>query len=160
MEFQISAIHLSRVLALARAVQQGGMAYFPGWPDRTSENPPTGTVLYVTDHHLVACIMEPCDRLIVHACVPCKKLKKLTMEQEGVAKVLEGMEVIYVDLDEHPSLAKSYRVTSVPDVFFIDAEGLIVDRLRKFEAAPAFLARLKKLSSAEAPKKEIERKPK
>lgn len=81
-------------------------------------------------------------------CGPCKKLKKLTMEHAKVAKVLKGMEVIYVDLDAHPSLAKSYGVTSIPDVFFIDAAGLIVDRLRKFEAAPAFLVRLKKLSAA------------
>jgi hypothetical protein len=73
-EFRISARNLSRVLAMAKAVHQGGMAYFPGWSDRPDENPPVGTVLYVVDQHLVACFMEHCDRLIVHACVPCERL--------------------------------------------------------------------------------------
>jgi thiol-disulfide isomerase/thioredoxin len=86
-------------------------------------------------------------------CAPCKKLKKLTMESKDVAEVLRGMEVIYVDLDAHPSLAKAYGVKSIPDVFFLDADGVIVDRLKKFEAAPAFLARLKKLTTVRIPKK-------
>ena len=78
-------------------------------------------------------------------CVPCKKLKKLTMENAGVAKVLSDVEVIYVDLDAHPTLAKAYSVTSIPDVFFVNVKGVVVDRLRDYEAVPAFLVRLKKL---------------
>lgn len=80
-------------------------------------------------------------------CLPCKKLKKITMEDARVAKVLGDMEVIYVDLDAHPTLAKVYGVTSIPDVFFIDAKGLVADRLGDFEAVPEFLVRLKKLSA-------------
>ena len=83
-------------------------------------------------------------------CAPCKKLKKLTMEHTDVAKVLGSMEVIYVDLDKHPSLAKAYGVKSIPDVFFVDAEGFVVDRLRKFEAKAPFLKRLAKISGKPA----------
>lgn len=78
-------------------------------------------------------------------CVPCERLKKVTMADPKVAKVLEGVEVIFVDLDKHPELAKAFGVKSIPDVFFINAEGAVVDRLRKFEAVKPFLKRLEKL---------------
>ena len=76
-------------------------------------------------------------------CVPCKKLKKRTMEHPDVVEVLDSMEVIFVELDEHPSLAKAYGVKSIPDVFFVDPDGNVIDRLRKFEPAAPFLKRLK-----------------
>lgn len=79
-------------------------------------------------------------------CGPCRKLRNLTMEHKDVAKVLDSVEVIFVDLDEHPSLAKVYGVMSIPDVFFVNADGFVVDRLRRFEAAAPFLRRLAKLS--------------
>ncbi len=50
-----------------------------------------------------------------------------------------------VDLDQFPSLAKAYRVTSIPDVFFVDQNGMVVDRLKKFEGADLFVKRLEKL---------------
>ena len=78
-------------------------------------------------------------------CGPCVHLKKKTLADPEVVKALEGIELIYVDLDESPELAAVYGVKSIPDVFFIDADGYIVDRLRKFEAAGPFLARLEKL---------------
>ncbi len=79
-------------------------------------------------------------------CAPCTKLKKLTMEQKDVAMVLAAMEVIFVDLDLYPNLAKAYRVTTIPDLFFVDGDGFVVDRLREFEAAAPFLQRLAKLT--------------
>ena len=78
-------------------------------------------------------------------CAPCKKLKSITMADSKVAKALEGVEVIFVDLDEHPELAKAYAVKSIPDVFFVNAEGLIVDRLKRFEEAASFLERVNRL---------------
>ena len=80
-------------------------------------------------------------------CGPCIRLKKETLSDAEVAKRLAKMELIYVDVDKHPSLARRYRVASVPDVFLIDADGLVVDRLRNFEPPKAFLRRLRKLSS-------------
>lgn len=77
-------------------------------------------------------------------CAPCVKLKKLTLDDPAVAKALEGVEVILVDLDKHPELAKSYGVTSIPDVFFIDAEGDVTDRLKAFEEPKPFLERVAK----------------
>ena len=78
-------------------------------------------------------------------CAPCKKLKSVTMADPKVAKALEGVEVIFVDLDKHPELAKAYAVKSIPDVFFVNTDGLIVDRLKKFEEAAPFLERINRL---------------
>ncbi len=75
-------------------------------------------------------------------CAPCIQLKKKTLADPKVAKALEGVEVIFVDLDEHPGLAKAYGVASVPDVFFVDGEGRVTDRLRSFEEPEQFLTRL------------------
>lgn len=85
-------------------------------------------------------------------CGPCIKLKKETLLDPRVKKALAGVELIYVDLDESPLLAKTFQVTSVPDVLFIDSEGYIVDRLQTFEAVPAFLLRLKQLMGAKPSK--------
>ena len=86
-------------------------------------------------------------------CVPCKRLKSVTMADPKVAKALEGVEVVFVDLDKHPELAKAYAVKSIPDVFFVSADGLVVDRLMKFEEAAPFLERVNRLNGASAPKK-------
>ncbi|MBL4770436.1 MAG: thioredoxin family protein [Planctomycetes bacterium] len=78
-------------------------------------------------------------------CAPCVQLKKKTLEDPEVVKQLEGIEVIYVNLDEHPELAKAYGVSSIPDVFFINAQGKVVDRLKAFEEPKPFLERVKKM---------------
>lgn len=80
-------------------------------------------------------------------CAPCKKLKSVTMADPVVAQALEDVEVIFVDLDRHPSLAEAYAVNSIPDVFFVSSKGSIVDRLRQFEEAAPFLARIKRLQA-------------
>jgi len=84
-------------------------------------------------------------------CTPCKKLKKNTMQHAKVAEVLAAMEVIHVDLDAHKELAESYGVKTVPDVFFIDRAGRVVDRLRKFETVEPFLKRLAKITGVPQP---------
>ena len=75
-------------------------------------------------------------------CAPCIKLKKTTLVDSGVKKLLERAELVFVDLDEHPQLGKLWGVSSVPDVLFLAPDGLVVDRLRKYEEAGAFAARL------------------
>ena len=84
-------------------------------------------------------------------CAPCKRLKKETLANPKVSKALADIEVIYVDVDKSPALAETYGVKSVPDVFFIDREGYIVDRLRTFEKVEPFLARLKRFSEVKSP---------
>ncbi len=83
-------------------------------------------------------------------CAPCVRLKKETLENPDVARLLKDVQVIYVDLDEYPALASAYQVTTIPDVFFIGRDGLIVDRLRAFEAPGPFLSRLKRFTRKKA----------
>ncbi len=85
-------------------------------------------------------------------CAPCIRLKKETLENPEVKTVLKKVQVIYVDLDEYPDLAKSYGVTTIPDVAFINRDGLIVDRLQAFEEPGPFLSRLKRLTRHSASK--------
>jgi thioredoxin len=80
-------------------------------------------------------------------CAPCMRLKKETLADPKVAKALEGFEVILVNLDQHPELAKAYGVNSIPDVFFVDVAGRVVDRLKAFEAPGPFLDRLRKFTT-------------
>ena len=78
-------------------------------------------------------------------CGPCVQLKTQTLADGAVAKALEAFVVIQVDLDENPELAAAYGVTAIPDVFFIDKDGILFDRLRGFEEPGPFLSRLNKL---------------
>lgn len=80
-------------------------------------------------------------------CGPCVQLKKQTMADPAVAKVLAGFEVVFVNLDEHPQLAQAYGVNSIPDLYFVNAQGLVVDRLLTFEEPGPFLERLHRLVS-------------
>ncbi len=85
-------------------------------------------------------------------CAPCIRLKRETLENAEVSKALKEVRVIHVDLDEHPNLAKSYGVTTIPDVAFINRDGIIVDRLQDFEEPGPFLSRLKRLTRHSASK--------
>ena len=77
-------------------------------------------------------------------CATCLQLKRETLEDPDVAKALSLVEVIYVDLDKYPALGEAYGVAAIPDVFFIDKSGRIVDRLQNFEPAEAFAARVRR----------------
>lgn len=88
-------------------------------------------------------------------CAPCERLKQATLANPKVAKALEGIEVIYVDVDENPALAATYGVKSIPDVIFIDGEGYMVDRLQAFEETELFLTRLEKFRKVKSPPKPL-----
>ena len=77
-------------------------------------------------------------------CVACIKLKRETLEDPDVAEALSAVEVIYVDLDKYPALGEAYGVDAIPDLFFIDKSGRIVDRLQRLEPPENFVARVRK----------------
>ena len=81
-------------------------------------------------------------------CAACLRLKRETLANPDVAKALREVEVIYVDLDKFPMLGETYGVAAIPDLFFIDTSGRIVDRLQNFEPPDAFVARLRKAFAA------------
>lgn len=78
-------------------------------------------------------------------CAPCLQLKKVTFHDPQVAKLLDKVQLVYVDLDKYPSLGMAFGVKSVPDVFLIDREGIIVDRFHNFVPPDDFRVRLERL---------------
>ena len=82
-------------------------------------------------------------------CGPCKQLKKITFTDKKVKSLLERCQVIYVELDEHPKLAEYYGVTAVPDVFLVNQDGLVVDRVQNFEPPELFQKRVLNLLAPE-----------
>lgn len=57
-------------------------------------------------------------------CKWCKKMKKETYTDPRVkAFMAEHMSVTMVDTEEVPSLARKYNVSSLPTLWFLDAEG-------------------------------------
>ena len=81
-------------------------------------------------------------------CAACLRLKHETLEHPDVAKALSAVEMIYVDLDKYPALGETYGVAAIPDVFFVDKSGTIVDRLQNFEPPEAFVARVRRVFSS------------
>ena len=75
-------------------------------------------------------------------CAPCIAMKRKTFHDPKVEALLKKVELVMVDLDKFPGLAKVYGVVSIPDLFFIDAKGRIQDRLKRFEEARAFEKRM------------------
>ena len=93
-------------------------------------------------------------------CGPCLQLKRVTFADKKVARLLEQAQVVFVDLDVYPKLGKAYAVESVPDVFLIDRNGFIVDRIRNFEPPATFAKRVGHLLSDESETKNPAEPPK
>ncbi len=85
-------------------------------------------------------------------CGPCRRLKEETFAHPEVAETLRRVRLVEVDLDRHPELADAFGVKSIPDVFFIDRRGIVVDRLKNFEGPQPFLRRLKNLFEGPRPR--------
>ena len=66
---------------------------------------------------------------------------------------MEQAQVVFVDLDVYPKLGEAFAVESVPDVFLIDRNGFIVDRVRDFEPPAAFAKRVGNLLRDESESK-------
>lgn len=83
-------------------------------------------------------------------CAPCLRLKKVTFNDPKVAKLLEKVHLVFVDLDKYPAMGTVFGVESVPDVFLIDRMGMIVDRLHNYVSPADFIVRLKRLLGEQA----------
>ena len=60
-------------------------------------------------------------------CNPCKAIKPIIEEIEDE---YEGkVKVLYIDIDEHTSLAQEYGVTSIPSILFF-RNGELIDGLQ------------------------------
>ena len=78
-------------------------------------------------------------------CGACKQLKSQTLQNDKLAFMLSEQQIVYIDIDCYPELAKSYGVITVPDVFFFSSDGDLVDRLSNVETTEEFKTRLDRL---------------
>ena len=83
-------------------------------------------------------------------CVPCRRMEKETFTDPQVAKLLDQVVFLKVDTDEHPDLAKSFDVEGLPDIRFLNPDGVEVRRLTDFQDAELFADSLNALLSADS----------
>ncbi len=58
-------------------------------------------------------------------CVPCGKMKKEVFPDKRVVDFLKqkNIEVVSVDVDEHPKVASDYHVKSIPTTCLVETDG-------------------------------------
>ena len=74
-------------------------------------------------------------------CGPCKMLGQVLEELD---KEQEDFRIVKVDIDENPSLASQWQVSSVPSLFFIK-EGQVKDSAVGFLPQPVLVQKMKGL---------------
>lgn len=84
-------------------------------------------------------------------CVPCLRLEKETFTDPDVAELLKQFVLVKVDTDEHPELAKHFGVVGLPDLRFLNSDGIEVKRLTDFQDAELFTETLRSVQSADNP---------
>ena len=84
-------------------------------------------------------------------CVPCLRLEKETFADPDVAELLKQLVLVKVDTDEHPELAKHFGVVGLPDLRFLNSDGVEVKRLTDFQDAEMFSETLRSMLSADDP---------
>ena len=67
--------------------------------------------------------MKTVIKFSMEFCQPCKQLKPIF---EDVISSLTDIKVVEVDVEEHPDVASSYGVRSVPTVIIVDENDKIV----------------------------------
>ena len=80
-------------------------------------------------------------------CRTCQRLKNETLKHPSVADLLAGVQMVYIDMDKNPKLGDWYGIRAVPDVVFVDRNGIIADRLNGFEPPEGFASRVRRLLS-------------
>lgn len=78
-------------------------------------------------------------------CAPCKRIANETFVDENVAKLLGKCVLLKIDTDENPEIAKHFGVSGLPDIRFLDPDGIEVEKLRGFQPAETFALELQQL---------------
>lgn len=81
-------------------------------------------------------------------CAPCQKYIKEVFPTPEFARAAEGFVLVKIDIDEHPDLAKRFRVDGIPDIKVLDADGNVVDTLVGFGGAEPLIAMMEKAKGA------------
>ncbi|MCZ6691098.1 MAG: thioredoxin domain-containing protein [Planctomycetota bacterium] len=72
-------------------------------------------------------------------CAPCQRMLKETYKDERVVSELEGFIFLKIDTDAHPSVAKHFKVSGIPDARILAPDGTERARVRGFKKADELL---------------------
>jgi thiol:disulfide interchange protein len=76
-------------------------------------------------------------------CVNCHKLDRTTYVDPSVVSLLKGAVPVQIDFDKEQKLAKQYKITALPVILFLDANGKELGRISKYVDAKQFVAAAK-----------------
>ena len=75
-------------------------------------------------------------------CGWCKRLDKDVFAQDSFVKAADGVLAVKVNAEKRPDLAQRYQVNSYPKLFFLNSEGVTVERIRGYLSLMDFTDRV------------------
>jgi len=79
-------------------------------------------------------------------CGPCKKMDAESWEKAEVKQVLEGYVKVKIDIDREKEVASLYNISSIPNMFIMDASGKVVYTFSGFHTAAELKRQLDKFA--------------
>ena len=71
-------------------------------------------------------------------CGPCKMMSRTTLADPAVRKIIAGVALVAVDIDEHPDLASNAGIDAVPTFVLLSSRADEVERATGFQASGDF----------------------
>lgn len=137
------------------------LGYRPHLLTAAEARPPVadaGTVAAAMPASLAVALSRAAERRVpllvsVHAtwCGPCKEMSAGVWSDLTVRSVLAGLEVLEVDADDSPEVAKWLRVTSLPDASLLAPSGREIGRIAGVQSRSEVLKTLDKAIGLVAP---------
>lgn len=117
--------------ALAFAI--GGVLYYWGRHD-LAQRAEASQKDWFTDIDLAAQAAKKSHKLMLVSfeakwCGPCQMYKTQVFGSPNFQMDAQRFVLVAVDVDEHPAVARSYRVNEIPDIRFLTADGRELGRL-------------------------------
>jgi thiol-disulfide isomerase/thioredoxin len=79
-------------------------------------------------------------------CGPCKKMDAESWDNAEVQEVLQDYVKVKIDIDKEKQLASSYSISSIPNMFIMDANGKVVYTFSGFHTATELKRELDKFA--------------
>jgi thioredoxin-like negative regulator of GroEL len=76
-------------------------------------------------------------------CGPCQRMKATTWSDTTVEAALQKYVPVKIDIDEHPDLARQYRIEAIPTMVLVGTDGMLVRSTTGGMSSQEFLSWLK-----------------
>lgn len=85
-------------------------------------------------------------------CSWCKVLDQKTYTDPKVVDAADRMIALKIDAEEHPEIAKKYKVEGYPHILFLSADGKVLHEINGFKPPEQFLPDMKAVLKGKSPK--------